>query len=145
MTHQPIQWINNTPKNYVSVLYIGNPANHFRRTLSDALDGYGHLSLSIHAQSKLINDSFGYHCYILDADTLTHLDLLIHRIRDVQPDARILIVTDHPDWYIAREVFRAGAINYVSKGTHHLHVRATLKHTLRQQLPQKKRQSNANI
>jgi DNA-binding response OmpR family regulator len=56
-----------------------------------------------------------YDVVIVDATGVKDVSLMVSRIRAQRPDARIVVATASPTWRRAREVFYAGAIDYIRK------------------------------
>jgi DNA-binding NarL/FixJ family response regulator len=56
-----------------------------------------------------------YDMVIIDATMLDSEMLLLSQIRARQPDARLLVLTASPTWRRARDVLKAGAMDYMSK------------------------------
>lgn len=54
---------------------------------------------------------------ILDATNINDTPELVTSIRRIFPEARIIVATSSPTWKLAREVFYAGAIDFVRKTT----------------------------
>jgi DNA-binding NtrC family response regulator len=56
-----------------------------------------------------------YDLVIIDATMLDSEMLLLSQIREMQPDVRLLVLTASPTWRRARDVLKAGAMDYMSK------------------------------
>lgn len=96
-------------------LLIGNPKQHWRKTLQEAITPLGEMDICRESDSEeLVADTL-YDLVIMDATEIAHLETLITHIHRLSPHSRIVVATAAPTWQNAREAFRAGAQDYIRK------------------------------
>lgn len=109
--------------------------NYWRQVLGEALSSLG--SLQVHQEQNVLalvlQQSFAL--IIIDAAAVSDAARLVSRIRICQPDARIVVATASPTWKQAREVFYAGAVDYVRKLSDKNETLFMLKNALEKALP----------
>lgn len=97
------------------LLLIGNPKQHWRKTIQEAIAPFGDMDVCSESQSGALVDKNDYDLVIMDATSVEHLESLITHIHRVSPDSRIVVATAAPTWQNARDAFRNGAIDYIRK------------------------------
>lgn len=85
--------------------------------LSEAIEPLGHLNTATLLKATQIVQENDYALIILDTTVIDEADAVefIKRLRKIKPEARVLVVTASPSWTRAREVFRAGAVDYIKR------------------------------
>ena len=116
-------------------LLVSKASNdYWHRVLEEALSNLG--SLHIHQERNVLplvlQQSFAL--IIVDAGAVGDAARLISRVRVCQPDARIVVATASPTWKQAREVFYAGAIDYIRKPSDKKEALFTLQTVLKESL-----------
>jgi CheY-like chemotaxis protein len=114
-------------------LLISSSHEHsWLRVLEDALAPLG--TLEIQAEREVIRRVAQEHCdiIIVDATSTEDFSQLIAQIRKRWLDARIVVITALSTWEGARQAFRSGALDYISKSMSIQDVRSTFAHILRQ-------------
>jgi DNA-binding NarL/FixJ family response regulator len=87
----------------------------WRQVLEDALTLLGTLQTGGEEEAVTLILQRSYDVIIVDTAAVKDVPLLISRIRDQQPEARIVVVTASPTWRRARAAFLAGAADYIHK------------------------------
>lgn len=101
-----------------AVILISNPhESHWLRILEKALVSIATLEVAAEAEAIECVLRRRHDLIIVDATSVDDPPYWIARIRDKQPDARVIVVTASPTWTLAREAFRAGAMDYIGKST----------------------------
>jgi DNA-binding response OmpR family regulator len=55
---------------------------------------------------------------IVDAAAVERAATIVRRIREKSPSSKVVVITASPHWRVARDVFRAGAVDYMRKPWH---------------------------
>jgi CheY-like chemotaxis protein len=97
------------------LLINGIRERRWRRVLEEALAPLGTLQVGKEEDAVEVVLQQSYDVIIVDATVVKDVPLLVSRIRTQQPDARIVVATASPAWQRAREVFYAGATDYIRK------------------------------
>ena len=97
------------------LLVNGTRERHWCQLLEEALAPLGTLRAEEEKNALELVLQQSYHVVIVDATTVRNPPLLVSRIRAQRPDARIVVATASPTWRRAREVFYAGATDYIRK------------------------------
>jgi DNA-binding NtrC family response regulator len=71
-----------------------------------------------------------YNIVIIDAGSTDDERLFISRVRNKQPQTRVVVITASPTWRRAREVFQLGALDYISKAMSEQELLSTFKNIL---------------
>ena len=71
---------------------------------------------------------------IIDAAAVEEVPALVSRLRDRCPESRIVVATASPTWQRARDVFQAGAVDYIRKPWDSQELLAAIKGVLRETL-----------
>jgi DNA-binding NtrC family response regulator len=71
-----------------------------------------------------------YNVVIIDAGSTDDERLFISRVRNKQPQTRVVVITASPTWRRAREVFQLGALDYISKAMSEQELLSTFKNIL---------------
>ncbi|MEM4168160.1 MAG: response regulator [Candidatus Caldarchaeum sp.] len=99
-----------------SFLLIGTTAEtRWPEVLKDALSPLGELHIASERETIRAVSEREYDVILVDAGAIQDLIQMIGRLRSQQPRARIVVVTASPTWQQSREVFRAGAADYIRK------------------------------
>jgi len=99
-----------------SFLLIGNLCeSYWHQTLKEALSNIGSLEIQSEESSLSLVLKKNFSLIIVDAGGVYNPSCLVSRIREVQPDARIVVMTASPTWKQAREMFYAGVTDYMRK------------------------------
>jgi DNA-binding NarL/FixJ family response regulator len=117
------------------LLLDGRNVSYWLETLQravSALDG----ALEIVGEASIQRISWrDYDLVILDASVFSDLPSTISWIRSQDPEARIVVFSTAPVWKQAREVMRAGAIDYAGKSLDREYILSTLKKNLVRRAP----------
>lgn len=97
------------------LLINGSHEDHWHRVLEEALAGLGALQIETEENAFKIDQFGSYALLIIDATVVENVPALVANIRDKRSNARIVVATASPTWMRAREVFQAGAIDYIRK------------------------------
>lgn len=89
--------------------------HHWCRLLREALTPLGPLEIQCEEAALGCLSQNCYDLIVVDASTIGDVPQLMCRLRNSQPEARIVVVTASPTWRRAREAFQAGAIDYIRK------------------------------
>jgi|YNPBryunderm2012_1023409.scaffolds.fasta_scaffold04209_3 DNA-binding NarL/FixJ family response regulator len=100
---------------YTFLLVGKAPEARWPMVLEQALAPLGHLYIvpeeeAVHAVSER-----AYDVVLIDAGAVQDVVRLMTHLRAQQPRLRIVVVTASPTWQQSREVFRAGAADYLRK------------------------------
>lgn len=85
------------------------------RLLRNALCRLGKLCITTGKEAVEEVSRESYDMIIVDSGAVHKVALLVSRLRAQRPESRVLVVTASPSWQAAREVLKAGAIDYLSK------------------------------
>jgi DNA-binding NarL/FixJ family response regulator len=98
------------------MLLISNPQErHWQQQVKEVLSPLGELEITGEKdwQERLRRQS--YALIIIDASLAINPAYIIRQLRIIQPEAKIVVMTDAPSWKQARELFYAGAADYLLK------------------------------
>ena len=74
-----------------------------------------------------------YDIVIVDAGVVDTVAPVVARVCAQSPDSKVVVITASPHWKVARDVFRAGAADYLHKAQPRKEIRASLHNLLAQQ------------
>jgi DNA-binding NtrC family response regulator len=99
------------------VLLVGvQPNSAWVKTLGEALQSLGQLNLTVPTEAiEQLERVENYILIIVDAATTKGVPSLITALHRQRPIVPVVVVTDSPTWQRAREIFLAGATDYVRK------------------------------
>lgn len=119
-----------------SFLLIGAGAEtRWPQVLKDALSPLGELHILSEAEAVRIVGEREYDVVLIDAGAVQDVIRLIARLRAQRPRARIVVVTASPTWQQSREIFRAGAADYIRKSLDKRKLRAQMEAVLQMGRP----------
>jgi DNA-binding NtrC family response regulator len=100
-----------------NLLVISNdPASAWLQSVSDALRSLGELHVASEQEAAAQIKVKGYDLMVLDATAIGgDIAAVVARLHQEGPDVPIVVATTSPTWQRAREVFRAGASDYIRK------------------------------
>jgi DNA-binding NtrC family response regulator len=97
-------------------LVIGNPEEFPPwSTVLNALTALGKVEILPRKEAMEQIPVYHYDMVIIDATMLDSELLLLSEIRSLQPHTRLLVLTASPTWRRARDILKAGAMDYLSK------------------------------
>lgn len=100
----------------ISFLLVGdNPASSWATTLQEGLRPLGNLETLPAAEALARAPGADYAMIIIDVGAAGDLIWLITSLRRHLPSVPIVVATASPTWQTAREVFMAGANDYIRK------------------------------
>jgi len=100
---------------FSSLLVSCSADEHGNRVLVDALAVLGSLQVTSEGEVVSCLREHTYDVVVVDAGAVTRAPDVVSLIRQVDARAQVVVVTAAPHWKIARAVFQAGAIEYMSK------------------------------
>ncbi len=93
-----------------------DPASAWLRSVSDAFRSLGQLQVASEQEVAVHIKVKDYDLMVLDATAIGgDIAALVARLHEERPDVPIVVATTSPTWQRAREVFRAGASDYIRK------------------------------
>jgi len=103
------------PASYHFLLVSDSPDDYGNQMLREALVVLG--SLQVTSEGELIRSlqEQSYDVAIVDAGAVTSAPEVVSQIRELDPDTKTVVVTASKHWKVARGIFRAGAMDYLSK------------------------------
>jgi DNA-binding NtrC family response regulator len=112
-------------------LFICNqPESPWAAVLGKALAPMGSLDLAQDKDVLARIQKENYRVLIIDSTTLTNVPHLVAFLREEKPTVPIVVATSSPTWDRAREVFLAGASDYVHKSLDEDAIRATVREVI---------------
>jgi len=97
-------------------LIVGDaPDDYGHQVLREALSTLGSWQVISEAEVVFVLQAQTYDVVVVDAGAVKSAPEVVSRIRALDCNARVVVVTLSPHWKIARAVFRAGATDYLSK------------------------------
>jgi DNA-binding NarL/FixJ family response regulator len=100
---------------YRFLLVSDSPEDYGLQVLREALIALGSLEVVAESKLDLPPRVQVYDVVIVDAGAVTSAATVVSRVRALDPDSKVVVVTASPHWKIARAVFRAGAAEYLHK------------------------------
>ena len=100
-----------------NLLVVSNDANSvWLRTFGDALQSLGKLEVASEQEAPVQVELGDYDLMVLDATSIGgDVAALVARLHREWPYVPIVVVTTSPTWQRARQVFLAGASDYIRK------------------------------
>ncbi len=100
-----------------NLLVISNaPDSAWLQTVGDALQSLGKLQVASEQEAPVQIKVKDCDLMILDATAISgDIATLVARLHEKQPDMPIVVATTSPTWQRARQVFMAGASDYIRK------------------------------
>lgn len=89
--------------------------DNWNSVIKDALCSFGNLEFALNKEAVHAVQHKNFDLIILDASTVKDVSSLLNDIRSQKSDMRIIVASLILDWRQAREVFKAGAADYVRK------------------------------
>ena len=122
--------------NQLCFLLIHHPQNqHWVQLIQDTLTPLADVQLKTEKESYHLTNLNNYDLIMIDAAIESHVPQLIRHLHAKEPQARLIVMTASPTWRRAREVFRAGAIDYVRKSLDKEEILSTVQGALAKKLP----------
>jgi len=100
---------------YTFLLVGKAPEARWPMVLEQALAPLGQLHIVPEEEAVRAVSERSYDVVLIDAGAVQDVVRLITHLRAQQPQLRIVVVTASPTWQQSREVFRAGAADYLRK------------------------------
>jgi DNA-binding NtrC family response regulator len=98
------------------ILLVGDHReSEWVQAMSDAVLPLGGIALVQEQEALWHIQKKPYAAVILDAQSVKNPSLLIEQIRSYDPCARIIVAAESPKWEFARELFRSGAADCISR------------------------------
>ena len=97
------------------LLVSGSPDDYGNQVLREALVALGSLQVASEGELARSLQEQTYDIVIVDAGAVTSASEVVSQIRELDPDTRVVVVTASKHWKVARDIFRAGAMDYLSK------------------------------
>lgn len=94
--------------------------------LAEVLRPFGTLKVTNQETIQQQNAQDRYKLIIAEETPTEDFIFLIRHLRSQHPNTKIIVVATIPDWRIAREIFRAGASDYMPKSMYFEELRVTL-------------------
>ena len=102
-----------TPSHFL--LISDSPDDYGNQVLREALAALGSLQVASESELACVLQEQTYDIVVVDAGAVTSAPEVVSQVRELDPDTRIVVVTTSEHWKVARDVFRAGAMDYLSK------------------------------
>lgn len=99
----------------IHFLLVGARGNAWRQILETAIAPLGRLEVAEEDDLDDIIQQRVYAFVIVDATYVQDVIPIIRTIRHHHRETRVLVVTASPSWKRARDVLKAGAVDYVKK------------------------------
>jgi len=98
------------------MLLISNPQeSHWQSIIRGIVQPLGSLEITSERDWADRTRHQSYPLIIIDANITTDPAHIVRQLRLIQPEARIVVMADAPTWRQARELFFAGAADYIPK------------------------------
>ncbi len=121
-----------------SFLHIGAATESvWPLVLEQALAPLGTTRLASELDATRVANEHNYDIIIIDTGVVPEPLELIAELQAQQPKARIIVATSSPTWQRAREVFQAGAIDYIRKSLDKVQLQASIQKILQDPLQTK--------
>jgi DNA-binding response OmpR family regulator len=101
--------------NHLFLLIDGRTEMQWATVLQRALSPLGKLHIVSEDDAVQAVTQNRYDVVIIDAGAVNDAVLLTSRLRAQRPGLRVVIATASPTWTRARQVFQAGAADYITK------------------------------
>lgn len=118
-------------------LLIGGPEQEksAKKVFEMALEDLGRLQRTQPHDAAYHVRQHDYGLVVIDATTVTNVEMLISGLRLLRDSIRIVVVTASPTWSNARAAFEAGATDYIPKSSSFKELRAVFEEALRKVAP----------
>jgi DNA-binding NtrC family response regulator len=115
-----------------NLLVISNdPDSVWLQIVGDALQSLGELQVVSEQEASMQIKVKDYDLMILDATAISgDIATLVARLHKERPNVSIVVATTSPTWQRARQVFRAGASDYIRKSLDKERILASLREVL---------------
>jgi DNA-binding NtrC family response regulator len=112
-----------------NLLVISNdPDSVWLEIVGDALQSLGELQVVSEQEASMQIKVKDYDLMILDATAISgDIATLVARLHKERPNVPIVVATTSPTWQRARQVFRAGASDYIRKSLDRERILASLR------------------
>jgi DNA-binding NtrC family response regulator len=97
------------------LLIISRHGLPWLQVFKEALSPFGTLQFGREENAVALVMQQSYDLIIMDVTAVKDAPLLISCMRTQRPDARVIVIAGSPTWKQAREVFHAGATDYIRK------------------------------
>jgi DNA-binding NtrC family response regulator len=108
--------LNNTTSDKNFWVVSNKPESPWAKTVQDALAPLGQAHFATEAEA--VTQIGQYSCdliIIASGDIEGEIGSLVQKIHEVKPDVPLVVTTNSPTWRRAREVFLAGATDYIRR------------------------------
>jgi DNA-binding NtrC family response regulator len=108
--------LNNTTTDKNFWVVSNKPESPWAKTVQDALAPLGQVHFT--TEEEAITQIGQYSCdliIIASGDIEGEIGSLVQKIHEVKPDVPLVVTTNSPTWRRAREVFLAGATDYIRR------------------------------
>lgn len=97
------------------VLLFGSPENNWYQTIEEVFKYFGKVDYQICKDFKTTIPIANYDLVIVDSQEVNDVNSLVSRLCYEFNESKVIVVTSSPTWRRAREVFKAGASDYIHK------------------------------
>lgn len=112
------------------LLIDGASGSRWHQALQSALTQLGALE-AVEEQEAISRLGGGeYNLVIIDATAVANVPQLVREVRANGPNLPLLVASASPDWEQAREIFRAGATDYILKSHEEEKLRTAVREAL---------------
>jgi DNA-binding NarL/FixJ family response regulator len=120
----------------ITFLLVSNICDdYWHRLLEETLSHLGPLQIHPEETIRDLVSQQNFALIIIDAAGVSDTPFLVSHIRANQPSARVVVATASPTWKHAREVFYAGASDYIRKLSDKGEILSSLQSVLKKPLP----------
>ncbi|MFN8457503.1 MAG: response regulator [Anaerolineae bacterium] len=102
-------------KQYHFLLIGASPNDPWLPIIEEALTSFGILQIISEADVYRLAQQQNYDLIIIDATKVADVFLLVSKIKEQKPNGKVVVATASPTWEKAREAFRTGATDYISR------------------------------
>ncbi|HMN28354.1 MAG TPA: response regulator [Caldilineaceae bacterium] len=113
------------------LLIEGTSDEHWHTVFEKALNPLGELYTGTEDEAVQLVHSSAYDIIFLDASAINDLVALVTQLRHLLATTPIIVLTASPTWNLARDLFRAGATDYLRKSLNQEAVRTIAATVLR--------------
>ena len=101
--------------NRTFLLISDNTKTQWTLIVKATLSSLGNLHITAPGKAIEVVAKQSYDVILIDARAVNDTIALITRLQEQRPDARIIVATASPTWQNARQVLKAGAVDYIQK------------------------------